>query len=100
MKRKVVFSSRAKTRLSDLLDYLEFKWSSKVKQDFINKLDHSVNRIVDFPNSCPESKEIKGLFKCVVTKQTSIYYRINEDEIEIIMLFDNRENPNKIHRIQ
>jgi hypothetical protein len=39
---------------------------------------------------------MKGLYKCVVTKQSSFYYRIRNNEIEIITLFDNRQNQSKI----
>ncbi|TVR39825.1 MAG: type II toxin-antitoxin system RelE/ParE family toxin, partial [Cryomorphaceae bacterium] len=35
-------------------------------------------------------------FKCVVTKQTSFYYRIINDEIEIISISDNRQDPDRI----
>lgn len=95
MDKKVVMSSKALFSLSELLNYLENKWSNKVKRDFIRKLDICINRISKFPESSPESKEIKGLYKCVVTKQTSFYYRIGSQEIEIVAFLDNRQNPNK-----
>ena len=49
MQKKVVLSSTAKAKLSDLLEYLEHKWSGKVKDDFIRKLDQSVIRIRPLP---------------------------------------------------
>jgi plasmid stabilization system protein ParE len=96
MGAKVVLSPKARARLDGLLEYLESEWSAKVKGDFIKKLDRSVSRISDFPKSCPESNEIPGLFKCVVTKQTSFIYRIRPGEIEIIILFDNRLDPKRL----
>lgn len=96
MALKVVLSSSAKNTLSDLLVYLENKWSVQVKKEFIKKLDKSISRISSFPKSCPESKEMKGLFKCVVTKQTSIFYRVGSFEIEIVSIFDNRQDPKKL----
>ncbi len=39
---------------------------------------------------------MKGLYQCVVTKQSSFYYRIRNSEIEIITLFDNRQDQSKI----
>ena len=32
----------------------------------------------------------------VVTKQTSFYYRVLEDELQIIALEDNRKNPKNL----
>ena len=54
------------------------------------------NQISIHPNSCQESKEMKGIFKCIITKQSSFFYRILLDEIEIITFFDNRQNQKSI----
>ncbi len=95
---QVVFSKRAKIRLENLLDYLEKEWSEKSKDDFIKKLDRSILQIKKLPASCPESKEIRGLFKCVLTKQTTLYYRVKDQTIQIITLFDTRQNPGKLKK--
>lgn len=57
-----------------------------------------INQIAIYPESCIESKEFRGIFKCVVTKQTTFYYRFISDEIEIITLFDSRQNPKKLNK--
>lgn len=98
MTRKVVLSPSAKRKLSDLFEYLENGWSERTKNDFIKKLDRSLLRIAKYPQSCPESTKIPGLFKCVVTKQTSLFYRVSSDEIEIVIVFDTRQNPKKLKR--
>ncbi len=95
---KVILSPTARRKLDALLDYLQDQWSEKVKQEFIIKLDRSIERVATHPKSCPQSRKFKGLYKCVVTRQTSIYYRITEQEIQIITLFDNRQNPSKRKR--
>jgi plasmid stabilization system protein ParE len=94
--RKIVLSKTAKNNLTHLLDYLESNWPKKVKNDFIKKLDISLLRISHYPHSCPESTEVKGLFKCVVTKQNTLLYRINSSEIEVVTIFDSRQDPSKI----
>jgi len=96
MFKKVVFSKRARRRLEKLLDYLESEWSLKVKNEFIEKLDRCVLQISRHPESCPVSEEFPGLYKCVVTKQTTFYYRIEEKEIQVITFFDNRQDPKKL----
>ena len=93
---KVYLSPLAEFKLDLLLQYLETEWGHKSKLDFLDKLKVSVGRISTFPKSCPESQEIPGVFKCVVTRQTSFYYRINSDAIEIITVIDNRQDPAKI----
>lgn len=95
---KVVLSKRAAHKLDALLVYLENEWSSKVKKDFIVKLDRSIALVSRLPESCPESKQMPGLYKCVVTKQTTLYYRIKNQTIQIITLFDSRQNPSKLKK--
>jgi plasmid stabilization system protein ParE len=92
---KVFLSAFAENKLLKLNDFLLENWNLKVRNDFIKKLTSKIAQIKDQPESCPESSEFKGLFKCVVTKQTTFYYRINFDknEIEIITVFDTRQKP-------
>lgn len=92
---KVVLSPTARRKLENLLEYLQEEWSVKVKLEFMAKLDKSIEQISTHPKSCPESQRFKGLHKCVVTRQTSLYYRIGKKEIEVITLFDNRQDPDK-----
>jgi hypothetical protein len=59
----------------------------------------SFNRIAHHPESCPKSSEFPNLYKCVVSEQTSYFYRINFSDIEIITVFDNRQDPISIATI-
>ena len=96
MSRKVVISKTAEKKLEKLFEYLIEKWSEKVKKDFIEKLDSSIEIIKNQPEIFPESKKGKGLRKCVITKQSTLYYRYNSKRINIVTLFDTRQNPNKL----
>ena len=96
MSRKVVISKTAERKLEKLFEYLIKEWSLKVKKDFVEKLDSSIEIIKNQPEIFPESKKGKSLRKCVVTKQTTIYYRYNSKRINIVTLFDTRQDPNKL----
>jgi len=96
MKREVRLSKRAMKKLDNLLVYLEKEWSIKVKNDFIVKLDKSLKQIQKLPDSFPESEKVKGLRKCVVTKQTTIFYKYTETSIDIVAIFDNRQSPKSL----
>ena len=96
--RKIILSKRASNRLDKLLEYLEQEWSLKVKNDFIKKLDKSLNQIQKFPESCPDTNFVKGLHMLVVNKQTSLFYRFDSKTIRVVTIFDNRMDPNKLKR--
>jgi len=96
----VYLSEQAEIKLLQLNNYLLENWNVIVRNEFIDKLTKKINQIASQPESCPKSKDFEGLFKCVVTKQTTFYYRIlfDKNEIEIITLFDTRQNPDKLNQ--
>ena len=96
MRREIRLSKRAMKKLDSLLVYLEEEWSKKVKHEFVLKLDKSLKQIQKLPDSFPESEKIRGLRKCVVTKQTTVFYKYSATTIDIITIFDNRQNPKSL----
>ncbi len=95
---KVFLSQLAEEKLLKLSEYLIENWSLKTRNQFLSKFSEKINQISIQPDSCPKSSEFDNLYKCVVTKQTTFYYRILEEknEIEIITVFDTRQNPDKL----
>lgn len=93
MDREIRLSKKAAKSLNSLLVYLEQEWSKKSKNECILKLNQSLRQIQNLPESFPESEKIKGLRECVVTKQTTFFYKYSDATIDIVMLLDNRQNP-------
>lgn len=98
MSRIVKFSEVADKNLQNLLEYLIENWSLKVKSDFIKKLDKNIELLKSNPESFPKSNKQPKLYKCVLTKHTTLYYTFNNKEIFIITLFDTRQDPKKIKK--
>ena len=94
--RKVTISKTAEIKINALFDFLTENWSLKVKSDFVLKLDKSIEIIKTQPESFPESNKKSGLRKCVVTKQTTIYYLFDSKNIKIVTLFDTRQHPDNL----
>lgn len=97
---EVFFSDLAELKLKSLTNYLLEEWSYEVKTEFLAKLTAKIDHISIYPESCPKTSNYGGIYKCVVTKQTTFFYRVNfvDEEIEIITLFDTRQDPNKIDK--
>ncbi|MDG1728703.1 MAG: type II toxin-antitoxin system RelE/ParE family toxin [Algibacter sp.] len=97
---KVFLSELAESKLLKLSQYLLEEWNLKTRDKFISKLDDKIKQISNQPDNCPKSSEFKNLYKCVVTKQTTFFYRIiaERKEIEIITIFDTRQNPDKLKK--
>jgi len=90
--RKIVLSNLAQRKLNILLDYLEDEWSIIVANNFEANFEEKLLYISSYPESCIESGIFKNIRKCIVTKQTSFLYRIKNEYIEIITVFDNRSS--------
>src|SRR6218665_2071423 len=84
--------------LSELFEYLEGRWSERIKNKFISNLDKVIYLIQIEPEIFPKSELNKNYRKCVLSKQTTIYYKYNTKRVEIITFFDTRQNPNKIKK--
>jgi len=98
MLREIKLSVQSEKKLDKLLAYLETEWSEKIKKDFIKKLDRSFDKIKRYPESFPQTDLIKGLHKCVVTQQTTLYYKFDDTRVYIVTLFDNRQDPLKLEK--
>lgn len=96
MKREVVISKTAEKKLDKLFEYPLEKWSKKVKDEFVKKLDYNIEIIRTQPEIFPESKKGKKIRRCVIAKQTTLYYRFNSKRINVVTIFDTRQNPNKL----
>lgn len=92
-KHKVYLSSVAEYKLELLIQYLSDEWGEQSKQNFLSELQSSVAKIESFPYSCPKSEKFEGIFKCVVSRLTSFHYRVYNEEIEILTITDNRQDP-------
>jgi plasmid stabilization system protein ParE len=91
---KIYLSKQAEYKLNITLTYILKKWSLKERDNFLRILDNKFKQISKHPESCPKSEKFNGIHKCVLSKQTIFFYRINNNsEIEIITFFDTRQNP-------
>jgi len=78
-----------------LIDFLKKKWGKKLTAEFNASVSLFLARIKAFPKIYPATMENPDLRKAVISKQTTIIYRLKITEIEIVTLWDNRQDPSK-----
>ena len=96
MRKPIKWSSHAQDDFAKLLDYLEHRWNKNVCLKFISKLDYCIDLIHKNPNQFPYLNAQLQIRKCVVTKQNTLYYRETNSRIEILRLYDTRQNPDTL----
>lgn len=95
MSKPIEWSPRSKQDYLNLLDYLTDKWGNKTIKKFNDRLQSILELISERPEIYPSSGKKKQVRRCVISRQTSLYYQVKKDKIELITLFDNRKNPAK-----
>ena len=96
MHRKIIWSPSAENDFAEILNYLSMHWDNKIANNFIDRLDNYLDVIDSNPKYFPIINEKLNIRKCVVTKQNSLFYRASKDKIELIRLFDTRQDPDKL----
>ncbi len=90
----VYLSQTAYDQLHETLEYLELNWSPTVRDNYIEKLERAMDIISSMPYAFPKSEKFPGLYKCVITRNSIAWYRIDElrREVEIMVVLDSRRN--------
>jgi plasmid stabilization system protein ParE len=88
-KNKVVWSSEAIDALDHILEYVFEEWGINPVLDLQNEIERVIIAIGNNKRLCPDSKRI-GLRKCILSKQTSLIYKITKSQLEIVTFIDNR----------
>ena len=96
MAKEIIFSPEANDNLKNIIYFILDEWSLKIAEDFLEILDNKLNSILLFPKAYPQIEAKPEIRKCVLTKQVILYYRISEKSIDIITLFDSRQNSDKL----
>lgn len=92
---KIIWTDEALESMADIIEYLAQRWTGEIR-NFARLLDRQINLIRSNPELFPMSKTSSRLRKSILTKQTAIYYRIDDNEIRIVTLFENRQDPKKL----
>ena len=96
MPKRIIWSPSAENDLEKIADYLFENWNAKTAIQFISLVDHLVELISKNPKLFPQINSELKVRKCVITKHNSIFYRLSEKQIDILRIFDTRQNPEKL----
>lgn len=76
MKYEIIWSPLSEKDFEKNLEYLEENWDQKVILNYINRIDEVLCHISNNPLMYPEIIKGSNIHKCVLNKQTILYYRI------------------------
>jgi len=94
-KRKIIWSSRAKIDQFEILDYYYKRNGNKV---YSQKLFKRFKKAIKLLNKHPEigiQTDVKNI-RNLIEGDDAIFYRLTLDTIEIITIWDCRQDPEKL----
>jgi len=93
MSKQIIWSPSSENDFAEILEYLQRKWNNKVAFQFISKTEYLLNQITENPTQFPLINKQLKVRKCVLSKHKSLYYRVNTTNIEILRIYDSRQDP-------
>jgi len=89
-----VWTRQAEESFNRVIDYLLDAWTSREAHNFIVLVEETIHQIKGNPELFKASVFDEETQEAVITKQTSMFYRIkNKDIIEIEYFWNNYRNP-------
>ena len=92
----VVWSPSSKADIENISQYLMEVWGKNVLSKFLLKFNRLISQIVINPKQNPLINRNLSIRKCVITKQNTLFYRIKNHKIEIVRIYDTRQDPVKL----
>lgn len=93
---KILWTDNALNELQKTVEYLEEYWTEKELRILATNLEKTLNLISNNPYLFQASEFKTDVRRAVVLKLNTLFYRVNENNVEILSFFSNRQNPKKI----
>ena len=90
----VIWAPQAKKDFWNNIDYLEAEWSEKVALGFIEKVNTTIELLKN-DNVLFIKTNFKSVYKIVITKHISLYYRIENNNLELLRFWNTFQDTRK-----
>lgn len=90
--KTVIWTDLAYVTFNEIVDYLEENFSLDSTLKFSETVRKLLRNLEIFETLCPKHPRRVNYRKCVITRHTSLIYRIENDEILLLSFHDNRSS--------
>ncbi len=96
MPKQIIWSPLSEQDYISILEYIHSEWDDQTVQKFIDISEALVNQISLNPKQFPVIQKNIKVRKCVLTKHNTLFYRVRRQHIDILRVFDTRQDPKKL----
>ena len=92
MKLQIILTPKAKDTFLATILLIKLKWGDKSAEKFVERTYTVLDTIAQQPYlfKTYQGNEVR---KGLITKHTSVVYRVVDDRIEVLFFWDNRQDP-------
>jgi plasmid stabilization system protein ParE len=91
----VEWSPLALRSFEAIAGYIEHKFGATATQKFVRRTMNIIDLIAESPELFRKSEKSRNKHLAIVTKQTTLYYKVNHSEklVELLLFWDTRQDP-------
>ncbi len=93
MALEIIWSPRAIKNFDSVITYLKKDWTEREIKNFVAQTFKTLNLISESPYLYKPLTGNKTIREAIITKHNLLIYRIEEDKIAVLALFDTRQHP-------
>ena len=93
---RILWTDNALNDLQKTVEYLEEYWTEKELRNLAINLEKTLNLISNNPYLFQASEFKADVRRAVILKLNTLFYRVNENDVEILSFFSNRQYPKRI----
>ena len=100
MSYSIIWSPKSYLTFQDRIYYLERNWTQREINNFTIRVKEYLELLKEEPLIATPTGKRKNIRIGLIIKEVSIIYRVKpiKREIELLVFFDNRQDPKKIRR--
>ncbi len=95
MANKISWTDNALEDYQRVIEYLLKEWSLSVALNFENIVNKQLKNLSGQPSMGIPSQKNPAVRSILLTKHNRLFYRIKDETIELLNIFDTRQDPEK-----
>jgi len=92
---RIEWTERVFQDVETIVSYIESEWSATVADGFLELVKERVQTLSKYPFMGMASGRYPSIRSIKLSKHNRLYYRLENDRLDLLNVFDLRQHPNK-----
>ncbi|MFP4291466.1 MAG: type II toxin-antitoxin system RelE/ParE family toxin [Cyclobacteriaceae bacterium] len=96
MNLPVIWTPEAEATFQAQLDYLEEAWPEITLRKFIDRAFEVIDHLGEHPEMYPVYQARQHIHYCVINPYVTLYYKVKEEQVDLLLFWPSRQDPDKL----